>query len=512
MRSSFADTRKYYNAQFPYAKVELDKAVKAKLLEDAEDKIYPPFGTKAWPAPVHLKAEEIGEDKGSESEPDDDEDPRPFKKRRQYKARKETRWVLTDRKKKNVLYGHVEAQSARYYVMIPPPQSNPSEPFRMVPVHEWVEFKKPPNYHTLSVSEVKKLQDSKASMSNVAKFLESRQRMRDEEMEKMGSHEAMRKGAPRQPSFKKEANANADGDELLMSDDDAEIRTNKKMRGRDVGLENDSDGGNDEEDIDVLAIDRQDAGRGEGTGDADYQQEFQDDEDDGAILQEEEQLHNNEEDLIDGAEDLQEAISDDEEDSDDEFAEDEDEDAMEEDDDDEDNSRARVGRTPLDAQREREQAEAEARAKVVKEGNDASGSGANTSADGSAATSSTGAGGDAAGNKSGQPGEATASSSSGAAGSGASKAAAGSSSGKRKPATGVEAFRAAILEIMRSEGGTIDIEKLLKTGTKKKLLKQVGFKKQEAQQHLSTIVKDVAIVGNDPISGAMQAKLKQEYI
>ncbi|GBG31693.1 Hypothetical Protein FCC1311_079182 [Hondaea fermentalgiana] len=552
VRSSFAETRKYYNALFPYAKIEMEKAVKAGQLSPEEGKAlaYPPFGTKAWPAPVHLRGEEIGEDKGSESEPDDDDDPRPFKRRRQYKMRKETRWVLTDRKKKNVLHGQLESQSARYYMMIPPPQSNPNEPFRMVPIHEWIEFKKPPNYHTLSISEAKRLEESKTSMSNVAKFMEERQRMREEEMEKMGSHEEMRKGAVSKVKREKIPErgsgeiGDVDGDDLLMSDDDAEFKSRKKMRGRDIGLEADSDDGNDEEDIDVLAIDRQDAGRGEGTGDADYQQEFQDDEDDGALIQEEELQHNNEDDLIDGAEDLQEAISDDEDEEDDEFDEDEDEDDEDEDMADADGPEGRVARTPIDAQRAREQAQAEARAKVVKEGGPAAASGAaSTSANGGStstdpAATSAGSGAGGAGGAASSAGAAASSSGAGGAGAGTDRSAAGSGSGsgaaaaktgnaagaapgtsvgteKRKQATGLDAFRAAVLEIMRSEGGTIDIETLLKLGTKKKLLKllkQAGIKKKDASKHLSNVAREIADFGNDPISGAMIAKLKQEYI
>uniref|UniRef100_A0A7S2S5F6 Transcription initiation factor IIF subunit alpha n=1 Tax=Mucochytrium quahogii TaxID=96639 RepID=A0A7S2S5F6_9STRA len=518
VRWAYADSRKYYNALFPQgprgekAKKEEGKGKEKEMEKEGKKERYPAFGTKSWPAPIHLKEEEFEQAISDDSEEEDNTPSyRKFKKRHHYIARKETQWVLTDKKRKHVLHGKAEGQTAAYYVMIPPPQSRPEDPFRVVRVHEWLSFKPPPNYKPLSGKEAKAMQESKTSLNKVVKYMEKRQKKIDEEMDLAGVRD---ENSSRRAKQSTEGEGEGVGysvdldnpDDLLNSDDDAETKAKSKgKRGKTSDIANDVDDDDQEKDITVMAIDRTDF-NGEGNGDADFEEEFQDDEDDGQLLQEQEQIINNEDQLIQGAEEVREALTD-EEGNETEDSEDEEEGIEEyqqnleallerrknrtDDDDDED-----------DLERQRFLNSTYYKTKVVKEAPDAgSENGATPAVPGKddnnpdkTSSSST----DAAGTK--RPIDSSGQSSS----SGAPP--------RKKAKTPIALFKESVIEAIRQSGNNIEIGKLMKVVTKKKVLKKAGMKKAEAQQALLHVVKEIANIKEDNIDGKMRATLKPAYV
>jgi len=510
VRTMFAENRKYYASTFPNAPKGEDG--KTKL-------VYPEFGSKAFPTPVHMRVEEATQEI-SDGESDEDEAEtgfRRFKKRRVYVTRKEPQWVLSDRKRKNVLYGEREGQTARYFCIMPPPPGT-DQPFRMMPVHEWLAFKRAPNYKPLSASEAKAIQGSRSSMTKIAEYMEARQRKLEEEEELEGVIETTRGAAGAKTRRKQRADMGGDDvnydidldnpEDLLLSDDDQETR--EKVGGRNGGIAvnmDDEDKGDDEEDVDVMAIDRVADDRGEGNGDADFEENFDDDDDDAGVMNEEEQQLANEATLIEGAEELRDALSDDDMD-----------DGEGESDEEESDSEGEDGANSKDKERAAgQQADGagsgddvdrqmflndnyyQARAnKVVKEG------------EAQDELSKKGEGQDQASREGGEQG---------ARGKNKRTAdvlstPASRAQPKKRPRNPFEAFKDAVVEVVRSNGGTMPAKTLFNTMIKDKALrKRIGMThKQQAKDAMVLIAPKCFDTTQDPITQEMMLALKPEFI
>jgi len=441
---------------------------------------------------VHLREEEVVQEVEADSSDEEGEGARRFRKRRVFTSRKETRWVLSDKRRRNVLHGTVEGQTARYFCIIPPKEGT-EQPFQIVPVHQWLEFKKPPNFKPLSASEAKVMQESRSSMTKIVSYMEARQRKLDDDLEAEGGIDNTRGMAGAKKRRRLRAAQAEEGkvdldmenpDELLQSDDDRETKaqvSSKGHGGRVAVMEEDLDNSDDEEDIEVLAIDRKGRGRGEGNGDADFENNFEDDEDDGAVLEEEELRNMNEDTLITGAEELNEALSDS---GSEEDEEDEEEDEDEEEEEDQGAASQQSGAAGVAFQ---------PRIKVVEEGT----------------------GGQASDAASGEAGDGAGVAVPSAAANGKRPAEASSSSGappRKRVKSPLQMFKDSVIEAVRHSGGVMDVQKLFKQVTNKNALKAIGLSKKEAKTALTGIVKENFDISEDTITGSMHATLKQELV
>jgi len=481
--SSFRESSKYYNAVFPYAKPsslqdgttlpmmahssskagksKKKKREPSKAEKQAIGKYYPPFGTKTFPAPVRLYTEEIGTEIASEEKDRSEEeelelDGNPFRRRRQYKPRRETRWMLCDARKENVFVGESEAQGAKYFVMIPP-QEETGEEFKMVPVHEWIKFQRQAPKKTTS-QEIKELAVAEKANERSINEGDSLGRLRKRFLGDDNEENEDSKGFEL-------ADDNDDG--LLMEGDDEEIQKKATLRGRGVGLEEDEDEEDEAERIDVLAIDVQGGKTGEAG--ADYDQEFDDDDDDHDVFEEEDGAGNNPDE---GGEEIEEAFDQDSDDSEDEVGAEEN---HQEDDDEE------MGDEGANESMERrpslDRAESvDEKAKIEIEDDE--------DMDDLEKPDSKKRKRDGIGEEK-QP---------------------------KRQKTGVEAFKEMVIEIMRQAGGTMLIDQVYKVAIRKDKLRSVGMKRKDAKQQLAGIVKQVADIEENRIDETMHAKLKAEYL
>jgi len=249
VRSAPKNSRKYYNAVFP--------ADPSPTLDDKPTSNFPPF-SKQWSAPVYLHEEDTSIVVSDNESEDEDAPARPFKRRRYIKSREDSQWVLTDKKGKNKLVGTAtNLQNSRYFVMVPPQDASC---FRVYPVEDWIAMTQPPKYKPLTGKEARELQ-GRSSMRAISSFLDKKRNEEEERSHQEPSHKFV--------------------DELEMSDDDRDTKKTSKAKNHNVLEDDDDHASSAEEDLDVMAIDRQPKNRGEGAEEADYDQEFQDDEDDG---------------------------------------------------------------------------------------------------------------------------------------------------------------------------------------------------------------------------------------
>jgi hypothetical protein len=294
----------------------------------------------------------------------------------------------------------------------------------------------------------------------------------------------------------------AAGGDLLHDEDDKDTKADaKKTKGRKTKLEDDEgDSAEENDDIDVMAIDRKGHGRGEGNGDADFQEEFHDDEDDGGKLKEEEDAVANEGELIQGAEEVAGAVSDEDEDEDEDKDEDEDEDEDEVNGQVEELLESRKGKKLDEDEDEFVSANLLPKSRTTKVVREPDGDELMRDAQ------PAGAEGAVAGGAEGAEG-------------GAGDGAAPEPQLKRpkkqhapEPKTPQELFRNQVIDAVRQSGGQMEAKELYKQAVDKKALKAIGLEREQAKTMLHTIMKECFDISDDKITGTMVASLKQQFV